>query len=148
MSYYISPGQLLLLLSQSDTATQLQICRPHKLLLEAPSAHKLCVWSFLKWVSMTDQQHAGLTSPYWMPVAGWSGVKHAGSGLWSSWKVFVGGWITPHYLAVYLQEHGAYTLKFGWGEITGLRLFFGVWAPQSSAWLGPCAQTEVREVFA
>ncbi len=39
---------------------------------------------------VNEQLHASLTSPSTMPCAGWSCVKHAITGLWSSGKVFCG----------------------------------------------------------
>jgi len=61
-----------------------------KLPLEAPSAQELGVGSFMEWVSMADQLHTSLTSSCAMPSVGWSGVKHAATGLWSSGNMFFG----------------------------------------------------------
>ena len=44
--------------------------------------------SFMKWVSMAEQPHTSLRSPCAMPSVGWSGVKLAAIGLWSSGNTF------------------------------------------------------------
>jgi hypothetical protein len=54
------------------------------------SAQELFVWSFMKWVSMAEQPHTSLRSPYAMPSVGWSGVKLAAIGIWSSGNAFSG----------------------------------------------------------
>ena len=48
------------------------------------------VGSFMKWVPMAEQPHTSLSSPCTMPSFGWSGVKLAAIGLWSSGNVFSG----------------------------------------------------------
>ena len=58
--------------------------------LETTSAQELLVGSFIKWVSMAEQQHTSLRSTCAMPSAGWSDVKLAAIGLWSSGKAFSG----------------------------------------------------------
>jgi hypothetical protein len=44
----------------------------------------------MKWVSMAEQPHTSLRSPCEMPSVGWSGVKHAAIGLWSSGNTLSG----------------------------------------------------------
>lgn len=39
---------------------------------------------------MAEQPHASLTSPSTMPSIGWSVIKHAATGLWSSGNVLCG----------------------------------------------------------
>ena len=48
------------------------------------------VRSFTKWVSMAEHPHPSLRSPCAIPSLGWSGVKLATIGLWSSGKAFSG----------------------------------------------------------
>lgn len=45
------------------------------------TAQKLWGGSFMEWVSITEQLNASLTSTSTMPSAGWTGVKHAITGL-------------------------------------------------------------------
>ncbi len=45
-------------------------------------------------ISMAEQLHASLTSPSAIPNVGWSGVKHAATGLWSSGNICC--WETNH----------------------------------------------------
>ena len=47
------------------------------MLLEAMSAQELFVGSFMKWVSMAEQQYTNLRSPCAMTSVSWSGVKLA-----------------------------------------------------------------------
>ena len=61
-----------------------------KLLLEATSAQELFVGSFVNLVSMAKQPYTSLRSPCTMPTVGWSGVKLAAIGLWSSGNAFSG----------------------------------------------------------
>ena len=58
--------------------------------LETTSAQDLFIGSFMKWVSMAEQVHTSLRSPCTMPSVGWSGVKLAAIGLWSSENAFSG----------------------------------------------------------
>ena len=58
--------------------------------LEATSAQKLFVGSFMKWVSMAEQPHTSLRSPCAMPSVGWSGAKLTSIGFWSRGNVFSG----------------------------------------------------------
>ena len=44
----------------------------------------------MKWVSMAEQSHTCLKSPCAMPSVGWSGVKLATIGLWSSGNALSG----------------------------------------------------------
>jgi hypothetical protein len=44
----------------------------------------------MKWVSMAEQPHISLRSPCAMPSVGWSDVKPATIGLWSSGNTFSG----------------------------------------------------------
>jgi hypothetical protein len=44
----------------------------------------------MKWVSMAEQLHTSLRSPYALPSVGWSGVKLFTIGLWSSGNRFSG----------------------------------------------------------
>jgi hypothetical protein len=55
-----------------------------KLPLEAMSAQELLVSSFMTWVPMAVQPHTNLGSPCTMQSIGWSVVKLADIGLWSS----------------------------------------------------------------
>ena len=56
---------------------------------KATVAHKLFVRN-MKWVSMAEQAHTSLRSHCAMPRVGWSGVKLAAIGLWSSGNTFSG----------------------------------------------------------
>jgi hypothetical protein len=44
----------------------------------------------MKWVSMAEQPHTSLRSPYLMLSVGWSGVKLTSIELWSSGNKFLG----------------------------------------------------------
>jgi hypothetical protein len=44
----------------------------------------------MKWVSMAEQPHTSLRSSCLMPSIGWSGIKFADIGLWSSGNTFAG----------------------------------------------------------
>ena len=59
--------------------------------LEATLAQELFAGSFMKQVSMAEQQHTSLRSPCTKPNVGRSGVKLAAIGLWSSGNAFSGG---------------------------------------------------------
>ena len=52
----------------------------------------------MKWVSMAEQPHTSLTSPCTMPSVGWSGVKLAAIGFWSSGNAYSG--VMYHHLEV------------------------------------------------
>jgi hypothetical protein len=54
------------------------------------TSKELFIGSFMKWVSMAEQDHTSLRSPCAMPSVGWSGVKIADIGLWSSGNAFSG----------------------------------------------------------
>ena len=61
-----------------------------KLPLETMSAQELFVGRFMKWVSMAEQPHTSLRSPWAKQRVCWSGVKLAAIGLWSSGNAFSG----------------------------------------------------------
>ena len=44
----------------------------------------------MEWVSMAKQQHTSIRSPFAMQSVGWSGIKFAAIGLWSSGNAFSG----------------------------------------------------------
>ena len=68
----------------------------------------MLVGSFMKWVSMAEQPYTSLRSPCTMSSVGWSGVKIAAIGLWSSENSFSG--VMNH-----ASPSGSPTDEFGFG---------------------------------
>jgi hypothetical protein len=103
---------------------QLQHSLPsYKLPLEATSAQELFVSSFMKWVSMAEQLHTSLSSPWAMPSVGWSDESRFA--IWQSEGTNLGLADARRMLPTRMRSANC---KVWWRRNNGLGLFFMVWS--------------------